>query len=149
MLEDIMRVPRRAIVAQSSRYRNFNLRRVGRNPGPFRFASLVSIARRSWCSISRIARAHNLLSGLWKMWNFLCLLSCLGRVAAPLCTSVLAWPTSDAKVCHCFSLVPTQQSVERVRVLFSLEESPAHYRCAHPLHAQRWCGSLNGSVLKR
>ena len=26
--------------------------------------------------------------------------SCLGRIPAPLCTSVLAWPTSDAKVCH-------------------------------------------------
>ena len=43
------------------------------------------------------------------MWSVLCLLSCLGRVPAPLCTSVLAWPTSDAKVCHCFSLVLAQQ----------------------------------------
>ena len=55
-------------------------------------------------------RLYAMLSGLWKMWSVLCFLSCLGRVPAPLCTPVLAWPTSDAKVCHCFSLVPTQHA---------------------------------------
>ena len=48
-----------------------------------------------------------MLSGLWKMWSVL--LPFVSRSSpSPLCTSVLAWSTSDAKVCHCFSLVPAQ-----------------------------------------